>query len=317
LKTWETSERANPKGTFSATRNALAHQNDLPALRPYRVGYEWIKGIVADIHKYSASAREDTDVTLAFLCSYFFDDWNFAYMIALSSWSIIEGCKPSRTLADLGKYLMMRAAALRHQSVAQMFDLYAAGLVIGETRRCPFLNYSTELHQQMEMFSAQSGPTEMYWQAPKTSRYRHILRLGTMNADTVTLDIEKATFKATVDGITIEGAALKGGFPSHPDHPVVEAHARETAIEVLMFQHQVFVCVFYKGSVIAALDRQLTPIDLELAETIFADISPFENAEWWRRHHWELLNPDHETTCGEYLVSKLTEAERISTSLYV
>jgi hypothetical protein len=134
---------------------------------------------------------------------------------------------------------------------------------------------------------------------------------------TVTLDIENATFRATVDGITIEGAALKDGFPSYPDHPVVEAHARETAIEVLMFQHQVFVCVFYKGNVIAALDRQLTPIDLDLAETIFADISPFENAEWWRHHHWELLNPDPETTCGEYLVAKLAEAERISTSLYI
>jgi hypothetical protein len=102
-----------------------------------------------------------------------------------------------------------------------------------------------------------------------------------------------------------------------PDHPIVEAHGKETAIEVLMFQHQVFVCVFYKGNVIAALDRQLTPIDLDLAEKIFADISPFENAEWWRCQHWELLNPDPETTCGEYLVAKLAEAERISTSLYI
>jgi hypothetical protein len=317
LKTWETSERANPKGKFAVTRNTLAQQANLPALRPYRVGYDWIKGIVAGIHKYSANAREDTDVTLAFLCSYFFDDWKFAYTTALSSWSIIGAFKPSRTLADLGKYLTIRVAALRHPSVAQMFDLYAAGLVAGETRRCPFLNYSTEINEQMQLFIAQSGATELYWQAPKTSRYRHILRLGTMNADTVTLDIEKGAFKATVDGITIQGAALKDGFPSYPEKPIVEAHGKDTAIEVLMLQHQVFVCVFFKGNVIAVLDRQMNPIDLEVAEKLFADMSPFENAEWWRRHHWELLNPDPETTCGEYLAAKLDEAERISTGLYI
>jgi hypothetical protein len=317
LRTWETSERADPKGTFSATRNVLSHPGDLPSLRPYRVGYEWIKRLVSGIHEHSASARKDTDVTLAFLCSYFFEDWKFAHMIARSSWSVIGDIKPSCTLGDLGEYLKRRIAALQDPIVGKMFELYEAGLVVGETRRVPFLNYSTQLHAQMEVFSAQAGATELYWKAPKTTRYRHVLRLGTMNADTVALDIEKATFKATVDGITIEGAGLKDGFPSYPEHPVVEAHGNDTAIEVLMVQYQVFVCVFFKGNVIAALDRQLNPIDLEIAEKLFADISPFENAEWWRRHHWELLNPDPETTCGEYLFAKLGEAERISTSLYI
>ncbi len=138
-----------------------------------------------------------------------------------------------------------------------------------------------------------------------------------MNADTVTLNIEKGTFKATVDGVTVQGAALKDGFPLHPKTPIVEAHGRDTAIEVLMLQHQVFVCVFFKGNVIAALDRQMTPIDLEVAEKLFGDMSPFENAEWWRRHHWELLNPSPDTTCGEYLTARLAEADQISASLYV
>jgi hypothetical protein len=316
LKTWEISERSEPNGTFSATCAALAQHDDIPTLRPYRVGYEWIKGLVRDLHEHSASAKEDSDVTLAFLCSYFFDDWKFANMVASSSWSLIGG-PPTRTLADLGEYLKRRATALRDPIVATMFDLYTAALVIGETRRCPFLNYSTQLHERLSLFNAQAGATEIYWKAPKTSRYRHIFRLGTMNADTVTLDVPNRTFKATVDGITIEGAGLKNGFPSYPEQPILEARGNETAIEVLLVQHQVFVGVFYKGNLIAALDRQLSPIDSELAEKMLGDISPFENAEWWRRHHWELLDPSPETTCGEYLAARLAEAEQINASLYV
>jgi len=316
LKNWEISERNNPKGTFSTTRHALAQHAELPALRPYRVGYEWITGLVRGLHHYSANARADSDVTLAFLCSYFFDDWKFANMIASASWSITGGA-PSCTLADLGEYLKRRAAALRDPSVAKAFDLYAAALAIGATRRCPFLNYSTRLYERLSLFNGQAGAAELHWRAPKTSKHRHVFRLGTMNADTVTLNIPNATFKATIDGMTIQGAGLKDGFPSDPEQTIVEAHGNETAIEVLLVQHQVFVCVFYKGNLIAALDRQLSPIDSELAENLLGDISPFENAEWWRRRHWELLDPNPETTCGEYLVARLTEAEQINASLYV
>jgi hypothetical protein len=274
-----------------------------------------IKDLAGFLHKHSPAARDDFDVTLSFLCSFFFDDWTFANMIASASWSLTTGA-PDNTLADIAGYLRTRIAELRRPNVGKMFDHFAAALAAGETRQCPFLHYTPAVHEQLSLFNAQAGATELYWRAPKTTKNRHIFRVATMTADTVSLNLPNASFAARVDGMTIDGPALKDGLPSHPEQSTLEAHDADTAVELVLVHHQLLACVFYKGSLIAALDRDFRPIDPDFAEKVLGDLSPFANAEWWRRHHWELLNPSPDTTCGAHLESRLQEAEELISCLY-
>ena len=307
--------RTEESGSFARTHNILERSEATPSVEPYRKGYRFIGELAAYLHRHSSPARDDLDVTLGFLCSFFFDDWIFASMIAAASWRFAEGA-PSTNLDNIAQYLATRTAELRHPRVAVMFDQYASALATNTTRQCDFLHYTQERHESLSEFSAQAGATELYWQAPKTTKHRHIFRVATMVADTVTLDVSKGSFSVAIDGLTIDGPALRGGFPSFPKQSTPEAHQNETAVELLLVRFQLFACVFYKGSLIAVLDRQFRPIDPMLAEEVLGDLSPFVNAEYWRRHHWKLLNPNPDTTCGAYLENRLQRADELTSTLY-
>jgi hypothetical protein len=119
-----------------------------------------------------------------------------------------------------------------------------------------------------------------------------------------------------IDGLTIEGPGLADGFPSYDKKDRTAVHGLETAVELILLQYKLLPCVFYKGNLIAVLDRDLHSIDTGAAEKVLGDLSSFANAESWRQHHWALLNPDPETTCGEYLERRLLEARELGQALY-
>ncbi|HLJ88552.1 MAG TPA: hypothetical protein VKZ53_17160 [Candidatus Angelobacter sp.] len=312
FKNYVDAERTRENSMFARTRKALEQSDGINA---YQTGYRFIKDLTRFLHRHSAAASNDLDVTLGFLCSFFFDDWVFATMIAGASWSITMGA-PSATLSDIAEYLRKRIVELRQPTISMMFDQYAAALATGETTQCDFLHYSRARLEQLSLFNAQAGATELYWRAPKTTQHRHILRVATMIADTVTLNVSNATFLAMIDGVRIQGPGLKDGFPVHPEQSKLEAHGSDTAVELLLVNHQLLACIFYGGNLIAVLDRQFNPIDPDLAEKALGDLSSFTEAESWRRHHWELLNPSLDTTCGAYLEGRLKEAEDWTAVLY-
>jgi len=61
--------------------------------------------------------------------------------------------------------------------------------VAGSLNECSFTNYNPALQQSLEIFGASAGGNELYIHAPKSSRYRHILRFGFMTADVMSLNV--------------------------------------------------------------------------------------------------------------------------------
>lgn len=314
-QSWLSAERAREDGTFVQTRALLAQEPPSPAVQPYKAGYAWITKLVETLHRYSPEARNDFDVTLAFLCSYFFDDSKLAAMIAASSWNMVSG-EPEQTLKDVGQYLRERAEKLRHRRIARFFDEYSSALTAGNIRTCPFLNFTNKRAQFLESFNAQAAANELNWQAPKTTKFRHILRVATMTADSLTLDIRKGTFECRIEDTKLEGPALRGGFPASPKQNKVEAHDLETAFELVLLKFELLACIFYKGNLVAVTDRQFRSTTDQTIENILGGLSPFANAEHWRQRYWGLLDPDPDTTCGAYLEDRLSEAKSLVDSLY-
>jgi hypothetical protein len=74
--------------------------------------------------------------------------------------------------------------------------------VAGSLNECSFTNYNPALQQSLEIFGASAGGNELYIHAPKSSRYRHILRFGFMTADVMSLNVNDGSCQCDVEDHT-------------------------------------------------------------------------------------------------------------------
>jgi hypothetical protein len=303
--------------TFERTRAALlAPQNELN--RPYQVGYKWVRAILSSVNESCAEAREDPDVALNFLCSYFFDDLRLAELMADCSWSFdASAVRPKHSIKDVGEYIASRVASLHSPSVASMYQEFERALTKGEIRGCSRLNFSVKRYRRIEELAAQAAANELPWPAPKSSRYRGVFRVAVMSGDSLTIRVKQSRFEMSVDGIQISGPVLSEGLPAGEQADIITDAPDAIAVELILVRHQFLLCVFYKGSLIAALDRNSQPLPTEIAERLLGDLSPFTHAEWWRRHYWELVNRDANSTCGDFLADHLKQASECANLIYV
>ncbi len=82
------------------------------------------------------------------------------------------------------------------------WPIFSRPLVAGSLNECSFTNYNPALQQSLEIFGASAGGNELYIHAPKSSRYRHILRFGVMTADVMSLNVNDGSCQCDVEDHT-------------------------------------------------------------------------------------------------------------------
>ena len=313
---WLNAEREKDDSPFAATTALLNDEPEEPWKEPYLIGYAWVNQLIAELHRHSSSARQDTDVSLAFLCSFFFDDWHFASIIARAAWGTLSHIEPTQTIQQITNYLESRIQLIHQPDVDIMFEEYTEALVAGSLNSCSFTNYKPELQQLLQIAGASSGGSELYIHAPKASQYRHIFRFGVMTADEMSLNLNDGICQCDIEGHTYSLPILKGGAPAFRDNGSLVANGYDATIEFVLLKWVPYVCFFFRGNLIAVTDRRLKPIAESEAEVLFGNMSSFYHNEWWRRHYWDLLDPSSNTTCGTHIAQRLQEAETPIRAIY-
>lgn len=74
IRDWICEEREK-RDAFANTKHYL-ETNPARSDCPCVIGFRWVNDLVAQFHSKCSEAREDLDMTLAFLCSYIFDDYD-------------------------------------------------------------------------------------------------------------------------------------------------------------------------------------------------------------------------------------------------
>ncbi|MEM6506498.1 MAG: hypothetical protein AAF711_13735 [Planctomycetota bacterium] len=314
FSSWIRDQRMSP--TFKRTRDLLTTDPEEEYKKDYVLGYRFVRRLIKTLHTYSPNARKDTDASLAFLCAYFFDDWALANHVLACAWGMSSHIEPFSTTAKVRDYLKTRVSEFCTPRIAEWYEQYISASVAGQSKQCDFLNYNPELEARVQMFANQAAATELYQQAPNYLQFRHLLRFGVLEADELRIDPDKHRLYCRIDDFSFELPALHGGLPCFAKEDELCAVGQETAIELIVCNYKPFICIYFKGSLIAVTDRRLSPVTESLAEQNFGNSSPYFHCEWWRKNYWELLNTGLETTCGRYLQTRLRHATSARDMIY-
>lgn len=304
-------ERHSTHATFARTRELLA-SSDAEVLA-YQQGYAWVTSVARSLQERSNVAASDTDVLAAFLCSFFFDDYELARMISGASWSVEYGA-PILHAGAIYEYLEARVQLLRTPQAVAWLQEYAGRLARGTARSSSFVTPTTAANERMRSVQQQALVGELYWAAPKATAARRFFRFGTFRADALQIDVEREHVACSVGDRVIALPLLPRGAPVGTGQ--VSYDASETAIELLIVNYHVVICYFGRGSLLAATDRRMQPLRADVAEQALGWTAPYTHAEAWRLRHWELLHPAPDTACAKYLQARLAAASHATQAIY-
>ncbi len=312
---WLKSERKT-NTAFGQTRRVLDAGDDNARLRPYRVGFRWVSRRAERLLAHSTS--HDSDVVLAFLCSYFFDDLHLASLVAQAVLAILgrSGASLDNSVEGMARYLRERLAVLEGPTAASMLVEYESRLAQGSVRGCSFLNDSPAARGEVEMVANFTGAHELYVHAPKNQRARHSLRFGVLFADNMDLQPKQQRIGITVGGKTFDVRLLMAGLPyGHRGEPI-RAGRGEASIEFILSHYNTVVLFFYGGSLVGATDRELRSLPDDEVEDEFGQTPSVLHAEAERSYFWNMLTPDSEVRCGRFMTDATAAAEEHVRSFY-
>lgn len=310
-------ERANPESQFQRDLAILSKKEQ--RYEPYWRGYDLVCKLADAVYP----LLNDTDATLGFLCSYFFQDEGLAGWLSLLGKSAFQQSKGIDSTESVAEYIKTRIHYLRVDREWREFAVreYITTLLNGKfpTQCCTHLQHP-DLRNVFENYRYNLGleGTSKAFLVTSTKNRRNF-KFGSFIADSMEVRTRDNIIRCRFDEVTIEIEGLPQGLPNglETDDFFSLAEYGSPVVEfVFLDNYQPALALYTAHDLIGLSNRSgtkswATPAD----EEKYGSLSPALAFQHDMKVRKDLWNPSEDTPCGAYNKTRRLEAIRLGLEL--